>query len=82
MDARYCHLKGYLFKLGLVISPRSEMYLEKEASATAMQPCDYKAIAYLRFHYTGQYFMEPSDNHGAPLRKVLPFFTGLGLTEG
>jgi hypothetical protein len=69
------------FKLGLVNSPRCEKCLEKEKSATHIL-CDCEAIAYLRFNHMGHYFMEPSDYHDAPIRKVLGFIRSVGLTKG
>jgi hypothetical protein len=45
----YCHLKGHLFKLGLVNSPRFERCLEEEESDTHIL-CDCEAIAYIWFH--------------------------------
>jgi hypothetical protein len=54
----HCHLKGHLFKLGLVNSLRCARCLEKEESTTHIE-----AMAYLRFHHTGHYFMESSDYH-------------------
>jgi hypothetical protein len=45
----HCHLKGHLFNLGLLNIPRSEMWQEKEESATHI--CDCEAVAYMRFHH-------------------------------
>jgi hypothetical protein len=69
---RHCHLKGHLFKVGLVTSPRYERYLEKESATHIL--CDFEAIVYPRFCHMGYYFMEPSDYHNIPIRKVLLFF--------
>jgi hypothetical protein len=77
----HCHLKGQLFKLGLTNSPICKRCLEKEESATHIL-CDCAVIAYLRFHNTGNYFMEPSDYHDTHIRKVLRFIRTVGLTEG
>jgi hypothetical protein len=54
------HLKGHLFKMGLIDSPICERCLAKDKSATHIL-CDCAAIAYLRFCHLGHYFMEPYD---------------------
>jgi hypothetical protein len=69
----HCHLKGHLFKLGLTDDPISEMCLEADESATHVF-CDCEAIAHLRFHHVGQFFMEPDDYYDAPISKVLSSF--------
>jgi hypothetical protein len=52
----HCHLKGHLFKLGLIDDPICEMCLEEDESAThVLRDCE--AIAYLRFRHLGQFFM-------------------------
>jgi hypothetical protein len=55
----HCHLKGYLFKLGLTDSPICERWLEDDESATHILH-DCEAIAHLRFCHLGQFFMKPS----------------------
>jgi hypothetical protein len=62
--------KGHLFKLGLTDDPTCESCLEEDESATHVL-CDCEAIAYLRFHHLGQYFLEPSDHYDAAINKVL-----------
>jgi hypothetical protein len=66
----HCHLKGDLFKMGLMNSPTCYRYTEKNESATHI-PCDYEAIAYLRFRHLGHYFMEPGNYQDAPISKIL-----------
>jgi hypothetical protein len=44
--------------------------------------CNCEAIAYLRFRYLGQFFMEPSDYYDAPINKVLHFIQSVGLIKG
>jgi hypothetical protein len=66
----HCHLKGHIFKVGLTDDPICEKYLEEDETATHIL-CDCEAIAYLRFRYLGQFFMEPSDYNDAPINKVL-----------
>jgi hypothetical protein len=69
----HCHLKGHLFKLGLTDDPTCERCLQEDKSATHIL-CDCEAIAYLRFHHLGQFFMEPSDYYDIPIIKVLRTF--------
>jgi hypothetical protein len=47
---RHCHLKGHLFKLGLVDSPQCGSC--KQVSETASHVlCDYEAVVALRLRY-------------------------------
>ena len=56
----HCHLKGHLFKLGLVDSPECDRC--KQASETASHVLgDCEALAALRFRYLGYHFMKPGD---------------------
>jgi hypothetical protein len=56
----HCHLKGHLFKLGLVNSPECNRC--KQASETTLHVlCDCEALATLRFRYLGHHFMKPGD---------------------
>jgi hypothetical protein len=56
----HCHLKGHLFKLGLVNSPECNRC--KQASETASHVvCDCEALATLRFRHLGHHFMKPGD---------------------
>jgi hypothetical protein len=77
----HCHLEEHLFKLGLRDDPTCKRCLEKDESATHILS-DCKAIAYLRFHYLSQSFMEPSDYYDAPINKVLHFIQSAGLIKG
>jgi hypothetical protein len=77
----HCHLKGHLFKLRLTDDPTCERCLEEAESATHVL-CDCEAIAHLRFHHLGQFFMEPSDFYDAPISKVLHFIGCVGLIKG
>jgi hypothetical protein len=57
----YCHLKGHLFKPGLVNSP--ECNRRKQASDTHTRTharilCDCEALAILRFRHPGCHFMK------------------------
>jgi hypothetical protein len=77
----HCHLKGHLFKMGLMNDPICERCLEVDESATHVL-CDYETLAYLRFRHLGQFFMEPSDFNNVPIGKVLHFIQSVGLTKG
>jgi hypothetical protein len=71
-------LKGHLLKMGLTNSPTCERCIEKDESATHIL-CECEAIAYLRFHHLGHYFMEPGDYQNAPVSKILHFIRSVGL---
>jgi hypothetical protein len=77
----HCHLKEHLWKLGLTDDPTCERCLQEDESATHIL-CDCEAIAHLRFHHLGQFFMEPSDFFDAPIFKVLHFIRSVGLIRG
>jgi hypothetical protein len=66
----HCHLKGYLFKLGLTDGPTCKKCVGKDESAIHAL-CDCETIAYLRFHHLGQFFMEPNDTDDTPINKAL-----------
>jgi hypothetical protein len=56
----HCHLKGHLFKLGLVDSPECDRC--KQASETASHVLgNCEVLAALRFRYLGYHFMKPGD---------------------
>jgi hypothetical protein len=77
----HCHLKGHLFKLGLANDPICERCLEEVESATHIL-CDCEAVAHIKFHHLGQFFMEPSDYYDGPIDKVLHFIQSVGLIRG
>jgi hypothetical protein len=77
----HCHLKGYIFKLGLIDDPTCLRCLEEVESATHVL-CDCGTIAYLRFRHLGQYFIEPSNYYDAPLNRALHFTRSIGLIKG
>jgi hypothetical protein len=62
----YIGLYRAAFKLILTDNPTFERCLEEDESATHVL-CDCEAIAYLRFRYLGQIFMEPSDYYDGPV---------------
>jgi hypothetical protein len=76
--AGHCHLKGHLFKMGLMNDPICERCLEADKSATHVL-CDCEALAHLRFR---QFFTEPGDFYEFPIGKVLHFIRSVGLTKG
>jgi hypothetical protein len=49
----HCHLKGYLFKLGLTDDPICERCLEDDESSIHIL-CDCEAVAYTRVRHLGQ----------------------------
>ena len=74
----HCHLKGHLFKLGLVNSP--EYNRCKQASEMASHVlCDCEALATLRFRHLGHHFMKPGDFEDISVSKILHFVQGAGL---
>jgi hypothetical protein len=75
------YLKGHLFKMGLMNYPICERCLEADESATHVL-CGCEALAHLRFHHLGQFFMEPGDFYGVPVSKVLHFIRSVGLKKG
>jgi hypothetical protein len=75
------HLKGHLFKLGLIDDPNCERCLEEDESATHIL-CDCEAVAHVRFRHLGLFFMEPSDYYEAPMYKVLYLIRDVGKRKG
>jgi hypothetical protein len=74
----HCHLKGHLFKLGLVNSPKCNRC--KQASETASHVlCDCEALATLRFRHLGHHFMKAGDFEDISVSKMLNFVQGAGL---
>jgi hypothetical protein len=69
----HCHLKGHVSKLELTDDPICKRCLKEDGSTTHIL-CDCEAIAYLRFHHLGQFFMEPSDYYDAPYTKSYTSF--------
>jgi hypothetical protein len=74
----HCHLKGHLFKLGLVNSPKCDRC--KQAPETASQVlCDHEAVATLRFRHLVHHFMKPGDFEDISASKILHFVQDAGL---
>jgi len=71
----HCHLKGYLFKLGLVNS--SDRW--KEASKTGSHVlCDWQVVAIFRFGHLGHHFMQPDKFQDMPVSRILHLLLGVG----
>jgi hypothetical protein len=64
----------------LTDNPTCERFVEGDESATHIL-CDCEAIAYLRFRYLDQFFVEPSDYYDALINKVLYFIGSVGLIK-
>jgi hypothetical protein len=76
----HCHLKGHLFKLGLVNSPMCNQC--KQASETASHVlCDCEALATLRFRHLVHHFMKPGDFEDISVSKILHFVQGVTLVN-
>jgi hypothetical protein len=74
----HCHLKGHLFKLGLVNSPECNRC--NQASETASHVlCDCEASAKLRFRHLVSHFMKPGDFEDISVSKILHYVQGAGL---
>jgi hypothetical protein len=76
----HCHVKGHLFKLGLINDPIYERCQEEDESASHIL-CDCEAVTHIRFRHLGHFFMEPSDYYDAPIYKVIHFIRGVGLIK-
>jgi hypothetical protein len=72
------HLKGHLFKLKLVKSPKCDRCLQASETASHVL-CDSKALATLRFRHLGHHFMKPGDSGDISVGKILHFVQGAGL---
>jgi hypothetical protein len=72
--------KGHLFKLGLTDDPNCERCLEDESAIHIL--CDCEAVAHVRFHHLGQFFMEPSDYYDITKYKVLHFIRDVRSIKG
>jgi hypothetical protein len=79
--AGHSHQKEHLSKLRLTEDPTCERCLQEDESATHIS-CHCEAIAYLRYHHLGQFFMEPSDFYDDPINKVLHFIRSVGFIKG
>jgi hypothetical protein len=74
----HCHLKGHLFKLGLVHSPGCDRC--KQASEMASHVlCDDEAVTVLRFRHRGHHFLKKGDFTEISISKVLHFVQSVGL---
>jgi hypothetical protein len=74
----HCHLKGHLFKLGLVNSPECNRC--KQASEAASHVlCDCEALTTLRFRHLGHHFVKRGGFEDISVSKLLHFVQGAGL---
>jgi hypothetical protein len=72
------HLKGHLFKFGLINSPESDCC--KQASDTYSHVlCDCEALATLRFRRLGCHFTKPGDFEDISVSKILHLVQGARL---
>jgi hypothetical protein len=73
-----CHLRGQLFKLGLVDSPECDRC--KQASETGSRVLDdSEALAAIRFRYLGYHFMKPGDFKDISVSRLLQFVQSAAL---
>lgn len=76
----HCHLKGHLFKPGLLGSPAC--YKFKQASEMASRVVgDCEALATLRFKNLGLHIMKPGDCEDVFFSRILHFAQNAGLHE-
>jgi hypothetical protein len=68
------HLKGHLFKMGLINKPARERCHSKEDTASHVL-CDCETLAELRFWLLGSHFMKPSDYHKTQLTSYISVIT-------
>lgn len=74
----HCHLKGHLFKLGVIDSPRCDRC--KQALETASRVlCDCEALVALRFRLLRYHFLKLGDFADISVSKVLHFVQRTGL---
>ena len=75
----HCHLKGYVFKLGLVNSPECDRC--KQASETASHVlCFRECLATLRFGHLVRHFITPGYFEDIPISSM-HFVQGVGLLD-
>jgi hypothetical protein len=74
----HCHLKGHLFKLGLIKSPKSDCCIQASETASHVL-CDCEALATLRFRLLGCHFTKPGDFEDISVSKILHLVQGAGL---
>jgi len=76
----HCHLKGHLFKTGLVYSPECDR--GKQASKIASHVlCDCVELATLRFRHVGHHFMKPDDFEDISISRILHCVQGAWLLD-
>jgi len=74
----HCHVKGHLFKLGLVNSYKCDTC--KEASEMASHILsDCESSATLRYRHLGHHLMKSCDFEDICVSKILHFVQGVGM---
>jgi hypothetical protein len=69
------------FQIGIDRWPHCKRSLEEDESAIHIL-CDCEAIAYLRFHHLGQFFMEQSDYYDTPHKQSPTFHSKCRINKG
>jgi len=77
----HSHIKGHLFKLGLVNSPVCDGCKQAYEMASHMLCC-CEALVTFRFRHLGCYFMKPDDFEDISLSKMLHFVQDVMLLNG
>ena len=79
--AGHSHIKGHLFKLGLVNSPVFDGCKQAYVMASHVL-CHCEALVTLRFRHLGHHFMKPDDFEDISVSKTLHCVQDVGLLNG
>ena len=77
----HSHVKGHLFKLGLVNSPVCDGCKQEYEMASHIL-CHCKALVTLRFRHLGHHFMKSCDFEDISVSKILHCVQDVGLLNG
>jgi len=77
----HSHVKGQLFKLGLVNSPVCDGCKQAYEMASHVL-CHCEALVTLRFRHLGHHFMKPNDFDDISVSKILHCVQDVGLLNG
>jgi len=77
---RHCHLKGYLFKLGLINSPECDGCNQVSETASHVL-CSCEGLARLRFRHLVWHFVKPGNFEDIPISSILHFVQGVGVLD-